>query len=128
MTDIGELHKLMGTGPHLVEIDWRPNTKNPVSYTTDGGNRKKKWQWQHVFMKKIVTRFRAQNKKTWDTGKLYEYMSKLLQNDVFPEANTRYLYVRQLNGLKGTKKEVVGEKKITILWVRWVLCSMKKRE
>ena len=81
LSDIDAIFKEKGRGPHLLEIEFEPMTKEPETYKKKGGTMSKRWEWKHKVEGKEILRFPNQSGKSFDTSKLSSYLKTLKESD-----------------------------------------------
>lgn len=101
MKDIDDFYKLNGRGPKLLELDFRPTTNEPVAYLKGNGKPGEKWIWKHRKVesqsKLGITRFASSSGKSFDTGSLTKFLSRI-NKKTYPEEYARAQHIMQLNG------------------------------
>ena len=70
LSDIDKLFNEKGQGPHLLELDFEPETEEPVVYTSSTtGYTTRAWPWRHKLVAGVVARrYPTQSKKGGTLG------------------------------------------------------------
>lgn len=77
-SDIDKLFEEKKQGSHMLEMEFEPVTDAPEEYeSARTGKLTQRWTWRHKITGFHVKRFLTQSKKSWDTGKLSEYLKKI---------------------------------------------------
>ena len=130
-SDINELFKDLGRGPHMLELDFEPLTKDPTVYVSSRtGNETKCWKWRHKYTGKEVSRYPTSSGKSYDTGVLSIILNRLNQR-THKIAFERARHILRLNSKKGQANVELGavavpKKDREELLKQWVslVCSM----
>jgi hypothetical protein len=100
VSDIDELFRTHGKGPHLLELDFEPTTGEPVSYVNPGGIQGRKWIWKHKYTGVDVTRYCNLSGRKFDTGKLSRDLKKITRKD----SNKAYIRAQHILTLNQSKR------------------------
>lgn len=100
-SDITKMFNEKGRGPHMLEMDFEPITKDAEEYVSDRtGKQTKCWRWRHKITRKEVSRYRTASGKSFDTGVLSIYLQRLKPR-INKAAYERAVQILQLNSKKG---------------------------
>ena len=77
LSDIENLYANEGKGPHLLEMDFLPDTEHSIPYAKKNGDASEYWYWSHKLTKYPCKRFKSATGKSFDTGKLSKYLVTL---------------------------------------------------
>lgn len=82
VSDILKLYSEKKQGSHLLELEFEPSTEGPEEYVSARtGNPTQCWTWKHKRTGVEIKRFLSKSGKSWDTGKLSNYLRSLKECD-----------------------------------------------
>jgi hypothetical protein len=98
LSDIDKLFNEKGRGPHLLMLDFEPETEEPVEYTSSTtGSMTRAWPWRHKLVAGVVARrYPTQSKKGWDTG-VFSNKLRSITPSHSKVAYERAVYILKLN-------------------------------
>jgi hypothetical protein len=96
LDDIDEFYQEHGSGTHLLEYDFTPDTPDRVPYTTKSGQPGSYWCWTHKYTLVSVKRYASYSGKSVDSGRLSKYLASITER-IHPLAFARARKILQLN-------------------------------
>jgi hypothetical protein len=82
VSDITKLYTERKQGSHLLELEFEPATDGPEEYVSPRtGKLTQCWKWKHKRTGVEIKRFLSKSGKSWDTGKLSNYLKTLKESD-----------------------------------------------
>lgn len=134
MSDLDDLFSIHGRGTYLFEVDFEPDTPEPIPYLTPKGEQSSFWAWSHKITGKSCKRFQAKSGKSFDTGKLSKYLQTLSKDSSQQLASARAKKILVLAGVltergQGTKESPIlvptlGRRELLLQQVRRIWLSL----
>ena len=94
--DIEEIFNELGTGPHMLELDFVSDPSGPVNYMTKDRVTSQYWIWTHRFTGYLLRRYLNPGGKSFETGRLAKCLRSMKEHQ-HPYAFARAQHILQLN-------------------------------